>query len=181
MFETMALLTALALGTVVSGEPKATSLHSAQTGHFDLALPAEQAFPLFSPEGERFWVEGWDPNPVDPADKGVRWSSNTVFTLDHQGEHSTWWIVEVDRGAHKADYVYVVTGSRAVRVTVKVTAQDANHCRVEVIYRMTALTPTGAKYVSEATDAQMIHKMLHWKQSIEEALARHGGVAPNEQ
>lgn len=30
------------------------------TSAFDLAVPIDELFPLFSPEGEKLWVPGWD-------------------------------------------------------------------------------------------------------------------------
>ena len=36
-----------------------------------MALSAEDAFPLFSAEGERRWVAGWDPRHVHPVEPGV--------------------------------------------------------------------------------------------------------------
>ena len=30
------------------------------TAGFDIARPVEDLFPLFSPEGEKLWVPGWD-------------------------------------------------------------------------------------------------------------------------
>ncbi len=30
------------------------------TKAFEMALPVAELFPLFSPEGEKYWVPGWD-------------------------------------------------------------------------------------------------------------------------
>ena len=47
------------------------------TGSFQLAIDADRAIALFTPEGERAWVEGWDPRyPVEGADDSA---PGTVF------------------------------------------------------------------------------------------------------
>ena len=40
------------------------------TGGIDVALPSPEAFALFTPEGERSWAHGW--NPEYPGLIGVR-------------------------------------------------------------------------------------------------------------
>ena len=146
----------------------ALDFHTEQHGSFDLAFSAENAFPLFSPEGERIWVPGWTPIPVFPADMVVRWQTDAVFTLERGGELLTWWIVEVDQAAHRASYVYFAPG-RVVRVNVNVASTGAHSCRVNVIYVITATSAEGERHVTEG--CAMDSKMKEWKRLIETSLA----------
>ena len=46
--------------------------HIERTGVVAMDLPFAEAFPLFSAEGERRWVAGWDPCYVHPNEPGRR-------------------------------------------------------------------------------------------------------------
>jgi hypothetical protein len=49
----------------------------------------EIVFPMFTPEGEELWVEGWAPDYLHPA--GVRATSqDMVFRTRHGGEETLW-------------------------------------------------------------------------------------------
>jgi hypothetical protein len=173
MFTSIALLSIFALGGVLSENAQPVTLpQSIQQGEFDLAIPAAQAFPLFSPEGERAWGGAhWNPRPIYPAADHVRWRTNSVWTTEGSGESLTWWTLNVDRTSRIAEYLNM-SPDRASRITVHVTETNATSCHVDVTYIMTATKPSGAEYVQQATADQMKHKMLHWKQSIDEAIAK---------
>lgn len=172
MISTLALATVFAVGAVLANDGSDVKLpRSVQHGDFDLAIPAKQAFPLFSPEGERPWATGWDPKPVFPAEETVRWQRNALFTTDHNNEHLTWWIVDVDRATRTADYVNV-GNNRIARIIVHVQSIDDSRCRVEVTYTISATESSATEFVQRANSEQMKHKMMHWKQAIEETIAK---------
>lgn len=62
-----------------------------RTRSFEVALPLERAFPLFEPEGERTWAEGWARLYLHPADG--RATCGMVFTTGHGGEETIWTMV----------------------------------------------------------------------------------------
>ena len=169
---TIALTSAIAVGAVLANDSADVKLpRSVQHGEFDLAVSAKQAFPLFSPEGERPWAAGWDPKPVFPAEEKVRWQRNAVFTTDHNNEHLTWWIIDVDQTARTADYLNIGNG-RIARITVRVQSVDENRCRVEVTYIISAMEASATEVVQRANSEQMKLRMVHWKHAIEEAIAK---------
>lgn len=143
-----------------------------RSGGFDLACDANTAFPFFSPEGERGWVDGWDPQPVFPAAAEVAFASNAVFRLEMGGERSVWVVLDVDHQTHVAEYVYVVEGSRVPRVRVEVTAVAEQRCRVAVSYTITALSEAGNEYVRAFTEEAYAQKMLDWQRRVSAVLAR---------
>ena len=61
------------------------------SGLFELNLPAHEAIRLFTPEGERDWVPGW--NPTYPAGEQSE-TPGTVFITDHAGTE-TFWLVHM--------------------------------------------------------------------------------------
>jgi hypothetical protein len=104
------------------------------SGSFELALAAPVAMGLFTPEGERDWVPGWD--PAYPAGEPSE-SPGTVFTTQSGGAITTWLIIRLDRDGGSAAYARLTPGLHAGSVHVQVTRLTDDSCRVEVRYDMT--------------------------------------------
>ena len=92
-------------------------------GEVRVALPPDAAIELFTPEGERRWVAGWDPR-YPGADDTVFLTSGT-----------TW--VTVERGARTRRYARVTPGVQAGTVSVRCEPDGAG----TVGYELTALGP----------------------------------------
>jgi hypothetical protein len=95
-------------------------------GEVWVALPPDEAIELFTPEGERRWVDGWDPR-YPGADDGIFLTGAT-----------TW--VTVERGARSRRYARVTPGIQAGTVSVRCDA-DGDHTVATVGYELTALGP----------------------------------------
>ena len=63
----------------------ASAVRLEQQGSFELAMSADAAFPLFSAEGERLWIPGWNPTPIFPVEDVVRWQKDAVWTIIREG------------------------------------------------------------------------------------------------
>ena len=90
-----------------------------------VALPPREAIELFTAEGERRWVDGWD--PAYPVEGGP------VFLTG-----DTVWVV-VDAGPDHRRYARVTPGDRAGTVEVRCRAVDGG-TEAEVVYDLTALS-----------------------------------------
>jgi hypothetical protein len=97
------------------------------TGTIAVPLPPEQAITLFTPEGERAWAPGWDPQH----------HSDAVFTTDHDGTQTIW--VVLDAGEDAVRYARVSPGRHAGTVEVRCRA-DGETTRAEVTYDLTPLS-----------------------------------------
>lgn len=104
-----------------------------------VALPAEEAFRLFTPRGECEWAPGWDPTFPAPTEDDSE--PGTVFQIDAHGHRGTWLVTDRERGRRIA-YAQVVPGHRAGSVTVTLDAIDGGS-EVEVVYELTPLSETG--------------------------------------
>ena len=78
----------------VSAAP--ASLHVDRTGHLVLPLPVREAFPFFTPEGERRWVPGWAPEYLHPAEPSAE--PGTVFRTQVDGEETLWIVLQFFNG-----------------------------------------------------------------------------------
>jgi hypothetical protein len=117
------------------------SRHVTAAHTISLPLSADEAFPLFTPEGERLWIEDWNPHYFHPANGET--IVGMVFTTAYGDETSYWTLVDFDNAAHTARYSRVTPGSRSVIVEVKCEATGEQEAKVTVRYTLTGLSEAG--------------------------------------
>lgn len=139
---------------------------SARTGQVDVPLPVGQALPLFTPEGERQWVPGWA--PTYPAGGIPDLAAGVAFQTETEHGTANWVVSRWEPEAGRAAYVAVVAGFRATHVEIHVEP-TVGGSRVEVTYRMTALSPEADTHV-QAFDAGYGAMMEGWARLIAGAL-----------
>ncbi|MGB5566490.1 MAG: SRPBCC family protein [Acidimicrobiia bacterium] len=131
-------------------------------GHFDVALPAADAIGLFTPEGERAWVPGWD--PAYPARQPSE-DSGTVFVTISDGVETAWVVLEIDRSGATAAYARITLGHHAGVVRVGCTDTAAGHSTVSVTYDLTLLGNDPAELDAHADDRFEL-MMKAWSDAI---------------
>ena len=139
-------------------------------GSVDVALPLPEAFELFTPEGERRWVAGWEPRYLHPADG--RLEAGMVFTTAVGGEETLWMVSAHDPRAGHADYMRLTPGSRIGLVRIRCNALGERRTRVDVTYEMTALSDSGNDAVRAFGDKPFASVMQAWSESIDCLLAQ---------
>jgi hypothetical protein len=137
-----------------------------RTTEITVDLPPQQAMELFTAEGERRWVAGWDPQYPD-ADR--REGPGAVFTTEHGGHQTTW--IMVDHSPESVRYARVTHGMTAGTVAVEVVGSDEHSTRVRVIYDLTALGSAGESWL-DAFDADYDTAIGGWSTEIAAALQR---------
>ena len=140
-----------------------------RTGDFTLRLPPEKALRLFSPEGEKHWVQGWEPEYLHPAHPST--APGTVFRTSHGGEETLWLILSYDPAQGEAEYVRVTPGSRMGTVRVR-CRREGEGSRVIVTYALTGLSPAGNAVLSDLTPQKYTDMLAKWKAEIVESLNR---------
>lgn len=132
-----------------------------RTGHVAVALPLVQALRLFTPEGERDWVDGWAPTYAEDGADDTE--PGTVFTTDAHGRTTTW--VVADRRVDGYRYIRVVPGHSAGTVTVAAVAIGATACAVTVTYDLSALSADGERFLATMADTFVDH-LAGWESAI---------------
>jgi len=129
-----------------------------------MALPVSDAFPLFSAEGERRWVAGWDPRYLSPY--GPRAREGLVFQTIKEGVGTaTWTQTRHAPATGVASFVYVVPDHHTAMVDVRVTSDSKNRSRASVRYRMTSLSSDADDFVRAFGEA-FEDFMAHWAEAI---------------
>ena len=140
---------------------------SRRQGSFKLSLPPAQAFDLFTAEGERRWVAGWDPTIISAC--GAL-EPGAVFLTDHGGEATIWTVNAADRPSDhstgRLHYSRVSPGRRAGTVEVRIEPAGSGS-RIHVAYDLTVLGPDGEAAVAAMDEPGFAAMMGDWKGMIE--------------
>ena len=140
------------------------ALRSTRSHSFVLEMPAAKAFPLFEPEGERAWAQGWNPAYVHPANGKTE--QGMVFTTSHGGEETIWMMLRHEPSSGIVEYARVTPGSRTATVMVQCAAIDAGRTRVTVIYVFTGLSEAGNAIVRRMDDEAYRAYIESWREAI---------------
>lgn len=139
-----------------------------------VALPREEAFFCFTPEGERDWAPGWDPRYHHPADGTL--ARGMVFTTGEGADHTIWTMVRHEP-PQLVEYVRTTPASRTGTVLVQLAAEGAARTRVTVTYTLTSLNDEGGRVLAEMDDAKFRGFIESWEQMIAAAISRRAKVA----
>lgn len=138
-----------------------------QQGSFTLPLRPTEAFDLFTAEGERRWVDGWEPDILSSC--GAT-EPGAVFLTNHGGERTIWTVIEADRAAGRLLYSRVSPGRRAGTVEVRISP-DGSGSTIVVAYDITALGQEGEDDVRKMDEAGFAEMLREWERLITGALS----------
>lgn len=118
---------------------------------------------LFTPEGERVWAPGWDPQYPggEPSE-----APGTVFTTSAHGPQTTWVIVEIDRSGGSAAYARVTPDQHAGLVQVRCVETRPGHSTVTVSYDMSLLGDREASGFEGYAPERFPGMMHSWSEAI---------------
>ena len=140
-------------------------MHVERSATLRLAADPGTALPLFSPEGERRWVAGWEPEPLH-APGGTLASAGAVFRTRSGGEETLWLVLAYDPAAHRAAYVRLTPGSRLGTVEVELEPDPGGGTRARVTYRLTALSEAGAATLAALTPDAFAATIAGWERDL---------------
>ena len=144
--------------------PQTQAQQVARSGEFELACGADEAFPFFSPEGERSWVAGWNPQPVFPGT--IAFCRDTVFRQGEGDDEAIWTIVDVDAESHRAEYVRLAPASHSAHIVVEVQHLTSENSRVIVTYAITTFGKGSAPLLEAFSESAYAEKMRNWQRQI---------------
>ena len=153
------------------GSEHPTGQNRAHT-HEEFAFTAngtmEQAAPLFGADGERVWVDSWDPQFLFPRPGSDK--QGMVFTIDRHGSHAVWVNTEFDLKNGRMQYVYVVPSVMASLITLRL-APSGDKTEVTVIYERTSLSMEADDRVRQMAEADR-EAGPKWEEAINRYLGK---------
>jgi hypothetical protein len=128
--------------------------------------PLHQVFPLFSPEGERAWVPGWDPELLHPRD--TPWAEGQIFRTREERGEAIWIVTRLQRSDYRVEYHRVEPGRYVARVRVACADAGAGVTVVLTSYAFLGLSEAGNQDIASMTEEDYAQKMRRWKGWIAE-------------
>lgn len=138
-------------------------------GTVDVACAPADAFAYFTPDGERLWVPGFDPEYLHPfsGEQGL----GAIFTTTHGGEDTLWMILRFSPDEGVAEYARVTPGSRRGTVRVSLAAIGHESTRATISYDLTALSDAGDGVLAAMSETAYTEMLSEWERRIAVALA----------
>lgn len=139
--------------------------HIDHTATLTVELPLDEAMELFTPQGERDWIPGWEPEYLFRAEDD---GADTVFRTHHDGEETLWMVLDFDAEEGSAVYARITPGSRLGTVMIDGEEIDDTSTWITVTYELTALSEEGNETLREFTEEVFEEMVAEWERWIAE-------------
>lgn len=130
---------------------------------FELSVPIDRLFPLFSPEGERLWLPGWDYENVMGT---TELAEDYVFLTkshDHATADAVWIAKRYEPENHFVQFYKIEPGEKIGVISVRCEALETDRTSVEVNYEYRALSDSAKKFVAEFDEAAYTEFIAEWE------------------
>lgn len=118
------------------------------TKTFEMPVPVAELFPLFSPEGETYWVPGWDYENVMGT---TELSEDYVFLTkshDHASTDAIWIIKAYDPQNHFIQFYKIEPHEKIGLISVKCKKMGAERTHLQITYKYRALSASGEAFIA---------------------------------
>ena len=142
------------------------------TETFQLDQPIDRVFPLFSPEGEKHWVPGWD---YDNLMGTIELSEDYVFLTrshDHASTAAIWLVKRYDPTGHRVQFYKIEPDDKIGIITVQCQAPRPDSTAVQVSYDYRALSATGETFIDSFDQAAYRQFIGEWQSLLVAYFAR---------
>ena len=130
---------------------------------FNIDQPVEVLFPLFSAEGEKLWVPGWDyENIVGSNDL----HEDYIFLTKNNDQTKTetiWLVKRYEPESYFVQFYKIDPEEKVGIVTVECAQVEENLTEVEVTYGYTGLSDEGNAFIDDFTSAHYKKYIGEWK------------------
>jgi hypothetical protein len=137
-------------------------------GRVVVGAELDNAFPLFSPEGERLWVPGWEPEILHPDDD--TWREGQIFRTREEMGDAVWLITRLHRHSHQVEYHRIEPQRYVARVEVSCRALGDQATEASVTYSFVGLSEAGNREIAAMTQESFDAKMSRWTEWIARSL-----------
>ncbi len=137
------------------------------TDEFQISQPVEILFPLFSAEGEKYWVPGWEyKNVMGTTDL----HEDYVFLTeshDHAANDAIWLVKKHQPDSHYVEFYRIEPGEKIGVISVKCAPISESETNVSVTYKYIAISQSGRAFVANFTLEEYKEFIGEWKKLLE--------------
>lgn len=140
---------------------------------FQVQQPIEVLFPLFSAEGEKLWVPGWDYKNI-MGTTGLH--EDYIFVTeshDHASCDAIWLTKRHDPDSHYVEFYKVEPEEKVGIIIVKCTSLSPSNTSVTVNYKYIALSEKGELFIESFTAEEYKKFIGEWKRLLDEYFTKH--------
>lgn len=131
--------------------------------------PPAVMFPLLCPEREKEWLPDWQARMIHSHSGVVE--SGAVFATPYGPSETLWYTVAHEPNRH-VRFVRFQPDGVVVDIDIHVEPKNADQSQVNIRYRFTASSATGAETVRKFTPAAWQEMMQQWQDLMNAWLAQ---------
>ena len=133
------------------------------TASFEISQPIHVLFPLFSAEGEKLWVPGWDYENIMGS---TELHEDYVFitkTHDHASTDAIWIVKKHDPEKYYVQFYKVEPEDKIGIIEVKCIQLNKSTTEVQVTYEYIGLSDKGNQFIEKFTLSEYETFISEWK------------------
>ena len=133
------------------------------TAAFEISQPIHVLFPLFSAEGEKLWVPGWN---YENIMGGTELHEDYVFitkTHDHASTDAIWIVKKHNQNQHYVQFYKVEPEDKIGIIEVKCSQLNETATEVQVTYEYIGLSDKGHQFIKNFTLSEYEAFISEWK------------------
>ena len=142
------------LSSAVSTEKDTRVSKVKHTAHFVIEQPIEILFPLFSAEGEKLWVPGWDYENIMGSNDLHEDYIFLTKNHDHASAKAIWLVKRYDPDSYLVQFYKVEPDNKVGIITVRCIKIDTSKTQVEVTYEYIGLSVEGNRFIEKFTPSE---------------------------
>ena len=133
------------------------------TAGFEISQPVDKLFPLFSPEGEKLWVPGWDYENITGSTELYEDYVFLTKNHDHASTEAIWLVKRYEPESYLVQFYKVEPEDKVGIVTVQCFKKTAGATHVQVSYEYVGLTEKGRNFIEVFTHDEYRKFIAEWE------------------
>jgi len=133
---------------------------------FNINQPIEILFPLFSAEGEKLWVPGWDYENVMGSNDLHEDYIFLTQNHDHASSNAIWLVKRYDPNAYFVQFYKVEPDDKVGIISVQCLQIDELKTEVEVTYHYIGISEKGNEFIKQFTLEEYTEFIDEWEKLL---------------
>jgi len=142
------------------------------TATFEMEQPVTELFPLFSAEGEKLWLPGWD---YENIMGGTDLHEDYVFLTkshDHASTKAIWVVKEYDPDEYHVQFYKLEPEEKIGVIEVECIRLNKSSTKVQVSYEYIGLSEKGNQFIEGFTASEYEGFISEWETLLEKYFER---------